>query len=288
MLYSYDFYIHSLCMTVAAIMLSKANVSMTRVVRCKLARILEGYGERIGMHHTKKINRWACSSPMALGLIAVCGTAHAVPVPATIDDYADPIFVLTDTNPPGAASSISQTGIDLDPADAGVNAFGDERTVTLRTNNPGLSASAIVIRGLLDLNVGPGTTADLALLYDDFTSLDITGEGNFNAFAVIVTFIQGNSEVAVTVSDSDSTDTATTVVSGTGPTLASVIIPFADFTGIDFTDVDSITLNFNVSDEATDVRIDRFALTQFVIPEPASAMLLVAGASLMISGRRRR
>ena len=66
-----------------------------------------------------------------------------------------------------------------------------------------------------------------------------------------------------------------------------VIVNFSDFSGVDFTSVDSIELGFDFASAAgAEVTIDNFFAANGV-PEP-SAIVIVIGVALFTSVRRRR
>lgn len=94
----------------------------------------------------------------------------------------------------------------------------------------------------------------------------------------------------LTVSDGTNTDFVEQTLASTGGNFVTASFYYADFTNIDFSNVTSIILDYaGVESDGTTPALDGdYGLSQFrAIPEPASVFLLLGGAGLLASRRRR-
>lgn len=141
---------------------------------------------------------------------------------------------------------------------------------------------------------GPGVFGGFSLGYDGAGSglggVDFTDGGLSNSFVVGVNFSDFGGGVAITVDDGGGPVTSPGfplpgLITGGAP--VPVAIPFAAFPGIDFTTVESVLFEFAAPVPATDIEI-LFLETDFVIPEPATASLLVLAMGSVACVRRRR
>ncbi len=194
----------------------------------------------------------------------------------------------------------TQTGL------AGV--LGGERYGSLSSDLLSFStASASIDAGQLSFGSELGTQSVLELVYggDSGLNMDFTTAADDGRFELDL-LAGGVSESDRIWNSRQSVPMAVSVTSGLGTanertaTLTSYLMKeqtyafkFAGFTGVDFSDVDTITLRLDQSDSwlaATDVTIGPFsAVTEsnFIIPEPGTVMvLLFAGVFGVLRGPR--
>ena len=216
------------------------------------------------------------------GVLAVASPAYA----NHVDFIADGAFTLFTTSTQGSASA-TQTG-------DGGNILGSEREVSLDF----ASGSGILSTGIIDAPEGPGPVgpnSDIVLLFDNsvnssgLLTLEYDGEGDdglggvdfqtqWDSIAVQFADVQGAGDLTVEVEDtSDSVGSSTLSVADAG----TFFFDFDDsgFSGVDFFNVDRVTLFLNTTIDASD-----FAISQITrearsepIPEPASMLLGLVG-----------
>lgn len=215
--------------------------------------------------------------------LLACMLCAGVASATIIDDYDTGDF---DTGwiPPGA-----------DPwgpnVQAGAGIIGGTRTTTFDhlsgTGGVGGEGSrAAVTTGDLYVINNPGDTTHDSQLIMDYplaAATDLTPDTHFSFD--VVSLDNNTLMVAIEVTDLDSSDEVTTNFPGPLNN-QSAVVAFADFTGIDFTNVTNIKVTID-GDPGYDVQIDAFETT--LVPEPLTVgMLSMAFVGLGGYVRRRR
>jgi len=142
-----------------------------------------------------------------------------------------------------------------------------------------------------NLSVGQGSSDQVvgSVFYDALAGFDLTDGGTLGAFLLDITSSDDN---ALPINDvleiSVGANGTTTSQSVTIPAIAQpVFVNFSEFTGVDFTSVDSLAIGFDfANDPGGDFTIGSFEVVG-AVPEPSSLCLL-SMASLVFVGRRRR
>ena len=120
-----------------------------------------------------------------------------------------------------------------------------------------------------------GAADDLAVDLEDSTN---------TAFRLDFTSCDHDYDIAITVTDNDSSDTVTQNDLAGNLNPHSVYFDFSSFTGIDFTDVDQIDIVFTGREDGDYDMSYALATT----PEPGTAALLTIGAFGLLLRRHRR
>jgi hypothetical protein len=221
-----------------------------------------------------------------LGLSGAFGSAMAAPV--TIDDFATPQTVTI-----GANMTMSE-GVSGDPA----SLLGGVREVSL-SNQDGLDLdleSIFNAQGAFGrFESGASIFTTFLLEYDGSNdgSFDTSGlggldliDGTNDGFRISANFVDGVSEISVTVWDGDSSASASFELVASG----IYTLAFSQFAGIDFTEVDALSITALNRTAAADFNLDFIEtapLSDIVVPVPGAA-LLFAGALGGYAVRRRR
>jgi hypothetical protein len=126
--------------------------------------------------------------------------------------------------------------------------------------------------------------------YSNFSPIDFTANG-FNKFRIRFQATSSSAPVtnalSVTVTSGASTSTAFFDLPGNSGLPAPTYVYFNQFSGVDFTNIDSVKLAFDFAGQPGHTfAISRFTLT--AIPEPATGMLAVIGGCGIGLLRRRR
>jgi MYXO-CTERM domain-containing protein len=180
------------------------------------------------------------------------------------------------------SESVTQTGL------SGV--FGGQRTATLTRTTPigstafNRSASAAIDLDEWGSDTPSGTRTNALFQYGNVTALN----ADFSAFAVGGAFLlsgwtldQGTVTGTVTVtSGATMSNFSITLTQAYSP--ADYTIPFSAFTGINWADVDVITLSLVNNTTGQDSGLQSFS----VIPTPGAAAVLGLGG--LLAARRRR
>jgi hypothetical protein len=216
-------------------------------------------------------------------------------------------FIEDDSNPgngvTNATFSLSTSGALVTNTQVGETAdiLGGSRTATLtRTGGFGGSISAEKVAGTGFINVMNDTVAagTLVLSYPGIANLNFASQ--WNALAVDIPYLDqstgvgdGEIDLSITVTSSAGTGTAF----ATGALLSPGRIeepgiytfPFNDpgFAGVDFTDVDGVSVRFETAIIGSDFQIGEIT-RELLVPEPATLSLV--GFGLLAAGaiRRRR
>lgn len=171
--------------------------------------------------------------------------------------------------------------------------LGGERSESLtvrNTSNPFFGAMGF--DGEFSLAQGNGDEIFGSLLYDNFSDVDLTQGGTNHFFGLQFVGsdadfpLTGVIQLTVRSGANVSSQFVTVPRNSTLPTLTGVA--FADFAGIDFTQVDSVELAFDFAGYAgRDFTMDFFGAVT-AVPEPATLMLPAALAGCGLLWRRRR
>ena len=147
-----------------------------------------------------------------------------------------------------------------------------------------------VASGMYGIANGFGQNANVSIRWDGqnnslmsggFANLDLTEGGRNSLFSLHVTSADVETQFEVVATDSNGSRSITKT--GSAPGYHKFF--FNDFTGLDFTDIQSLQLNVT-GDSAYDVGINRLAV--IAIPETATTTFFTAVISSMLSMRRRR
>ncbi|MGF1484970.1 MAG: PEP-CTERM sorting domain-containing protein [Opitutales bacterium] len=248
-----------------------------------------------------------------LTAMAACTATYAqLPL---LDDFATPVtseiapgvsgILVVGTNPVGTTSVTvfdePSRNADFTLPGFPPNAIGFREW---NVNNPDLGQVTITLTDAASMSVSfnntVGTGANISITYFDTIAdlvpgpdvitgldLDLTSGGG-SAFAVDILDYDllgvDPVELFITVEDSDSADTvAVDLLLQTAPFAEA--IAFADFTGIDFTDVQFITIGFDADNaNGADLVFNNFR----VVPEPTTWGLILGSAALGFAFWRRR
>ena len=117
-------------------------------------------------------------------------------------------------------------------------------------------------------------------------SADLTAAGTLNAIGIEVVFDDLPATILMTITDGSSNSGTASLITTGGIFAPQVLtLVFAGFTGaIDFSDIETISMQLTATMPATDVQIG-FIESTFV-PEPSTTMLL--GFSIVVLGARLR
>ena len=219
-----------------------------------------------------------------LALGAVCGFALAAPAGTMIDAFKAPSGGVTVTANAGTPSSTQNTtgsGIiggtreaNVTYATGGGNVDADINNLTAEaysfSSQASTAGSSFLAYGSLRTG-GSDMNADLS--GDDYIRLSFySGAGPDKTFTMTVTIDSGGS----TASNNLIIPSESTVI----------LFPYSLISPINLSDVDGIKLFFN---NASNTQQDfTFSFIDSVVPEPATMLVVAAGAVAMLSRRRRR
>ncbi|MCQ8186583.1 hypothetical protein [Parvularcula maris] len=230
---------------------------------------------------------------LTTALVAAAGMGFASAATVTIDDFATPQTVTI-----GADMTMSE-GVTGDAA----SLLGGVREVTL-SNQDGLDLDLESIFnaqgafGRFESGAsanGTGIFTTFLLEYDGTNdgSFDTDGlggidlvDGTNTGFRVGANFVDGVSEITVTVWDGDSSASASFELTASG----IFTLAFSEFAGIDFTQVDALSVTALNQTAAADFNLDFIEtapLSDIVVPVPGAA-LLFAGALGAYAAKRRK
>lgn len=217
------------------------------------------------------------SAIVAAAALSVAAFSHA----AVIDNFTTTSALQLTTAGPA---------VHLDTPSAA--AIGGSRRSTLLVSAGNGIAKILVndpIAGVAALDSTTGVDGSFTLTYGALADLnaDFSADNAFNLRFLRTDLAGVNNSLTVTTTGS-TPSTITFVVPalvGNGGPLSPVdiIIPFNNFTGIDFANVDKLSFNFNLP-QATDWQVQLLGTT--FIPEP-SALALLAPTTLLLTRRRR-
>jgi len=164
-------------------------------------------------------------------------------------------------------------------------------TVTAQGGNEffgtlGFSGNMDVAQGSLDQIFG-GVT------YSNFSNLDMTEGGLNDSFELGFLSSDFNGPidgvVSLTVDDGITSSTLFVTVPPSSSLPQNELVNFSSFGGVDFSSVDSISLNFNFENHAgRDFELGLFSATTSSVPEPTTGMLLCGLGSMLLLRRQRR
>ena len=216
-------------------------------------------------------------------LVVFSSTATAQIV---IDDFTD-----------GSAIAQFTVGATVSQTTTGAGILGSQRVDTLTVPAVPMAFMGLVgfnVNGDLSVGQGPSDEISGSLVYDALAGFDLTGGGTLNAFQL--NFTSSDSSIlpivgSLTLSATSGGTTASQLVDippfAVLPAPAvPVVVQFADFSGLDFSSVDSVSLSFDFADNpGTDFSLASFEAVE-AVPEPGSLALL-SMASLVLLRRRR-
>lgn len=146
------------------------------------------------------------------------------------------------------------------------------------------------VGGIFGISNGVGQHAIVSIRWDgqdndtmsgQFPDVDLTQAGANDSFTLAIDSVDLATNFALTVSDSVST----VEVNKTFSAAAASHYFFAEFAGIDFTDVQSIELNVH-GQNAYDVQIDKLSVGRFV-PEPITALIWTPVLGMFLLRRKK-
>ncbi|MFK7765670.1 MAG: PEP-CTERM sorting domain-containing protein [Mariniblastus sp.] len=141
-------------------------------------------------------------------------------------------------------------------------------------------------------SVGQGSNDQMfgELVYDDFTSFDLTDGGMNSRFSIGFQTSDTTDPIpdvlsVTAISGATSATQFLTIPSNTAAP-AELLVDFSQFGGVNFTQLDSIRLDvdFGPSQAGRDFEISRFS----AVPEPATAGVVGLGGLFVLLRRRRR
>ena len=228
---------------------------------------------------------------LSLGLLVyVAAVILAAGAIIYIDDQETGVFSLSvdDTN---QTDSKTNTGLDVGCV------LGGRRDSDLNYVQGGSSASSAdneTEPGELFYESPPSASAWLRLQYGvagDMNS-DLTAGGVNDGIYVRYTWSDLTGTCQITVASSAGTNTVSKAIPpGVGDTGVLVKYAFSEFSGVDFSDVDRLTIIWTNTSSGLDFKADFFAAgneQDFVIPEPQSFSLLAFSGLLLLRRLSRR
>lgn len=213
-------------------------------------------------------------------------------------------FIQDDSNPgngvDNATFSLSTSGAEVTDLQIGEpdDILGGMRDVSL-TRNGGfggtISASKMLGTDYIDVQNSTVAAGTLVLSYPGISNSDFASSWNFIAVDIpVLDNAVGDGEINLSVSVTSSTGSGTVFADGTGLAPGRIEDPgtfffsFSDpgFAGVDFSDVDGVSITFETAIIGSDFQIG--SITREVVPEPSSLTLLGAGIILVAHRRRCR
>lgn len=188
---------------------------------------------------------------------------------ALIDTFED-YLQLPDSE--GGGSSTDSVFDTLDTFD---NMLGDDRDMSLDVTASLFALDSSTLEsnsGFLTLSNQSGVTSNAGITWDSFTDVDLSTDTAF--FLEAYNFGGGDSSIAITVSDGTNSDTVTKTLAYS-PTETIMSFQYSEFTGVDFSSVDSIDLGIDSATGST-LAFDSF-YTGAPVPEPATMILFGTG-----------
>ena len=145
----------------------------------------------------------------------------------------------------------------------------------------GFGGNLTITQGSLDQITG-------SVVYDNFVNFDMTEGGDNSNFAFDFVSSDASSpspNVFSVTAVSGGTSATNFVTVPTNSNLGIVTVDFADFAGVDFTQLDAVSLSYDfASDPGRDFSINSFS----AIPEPAGlAVLGLSGLGMLLRRRRK-
>ncbi len=176
-------------------------------------------------------------------------------------------------------------------ADGGIlGGFRDE-SITVRDLGASDFFGAMGFSGDLTISQGSDDQSFGSLTYDDFAAFDLTGGGSNDRFNL--GFVSNDVDAiltdvfSITATSGANSFTQLLSVPASSSLPSSVGVDFASFTGVDFTQLDSVELAFDFQTvPGSGVAISSFSATS-AIPEPTALFVLgLVSTGLLIRRRR--
>jgi hypothetical protein len=151
----------------------------------------------------------------------------------------------------------------------------------------------------LQMDQGPSDQIRGSLVYDNFSSVDLTDAGLNTNFAIRVSTsnsplpVFGALQLSVQSGQTDasadpSSSTVTFDIPAGNEVPAWIIVNFSEFSGVDFTDVNSIQLDYDFQGYPGTVLSFNSFISTAGIPEPQVARWMWPGIGMLLVGRRRQ
>ncbi|MFZ5836668.1 MAG: PEP-CTERM sorting domain-containing protein [Pseudomonadota bacterium] len=239
---------------------------------------------------------------LAVGAITMTGAANAIIIDDFIDAPQGIRIVGPEAHPGGLDPSVTllDNAGGLQVTDAGPHAsiIGGNRDIkTTLIGSPGSSRAAsmdaAVIDGAFSHSQDTGVRSNTYITWNGLAgaglgSADLTEGGSSDSFRVVILSADDGVDWSLSVTDGDSTFTHFFENVGVISAATDYFLSFSLFSGIDFTDVNSIVLGANVTN-TVDFDTSVALIETYGIPEPASLTLLGAGImGLGYFGKRRK
>lgn len=219
-------------------------------------------------------------TPILTGLLALAlmmpGVASA---DITIDNYS-------------AGSILAQFGAGTNSKQTNDGSIlGGQRDETVTVVNPNGFFGTIGFGSQMSIAQGTSDQINGSLTYNNFGTIDLTSGGN-SRFSLNVLSSDLNQAIpgvlSITAATAGSTATQALTVPASSGLPQTIHANFSDFAGIDFSQVTSLSLNFDFQDApGRDISVGSFSATS-AVPEPGSLTLLAGLAMIGIARRRRR
>lgn len=181
------------------------------------------------------ISRTLTSCAFAGLLLGGVSSAHAA---LLIDDFSDAQNVVTTDDADANYSNTNTTG---------TNFIGDNREflIDLDQNPDNTTVQLQTTGGQLNFTRGTNTINTFSIIYSGgelLTGVDFTDGGDLDAFTFGVAQLNFTVDVAITVTDGDSSDTVAESI-GFGITNTTYQIDYTEYSGIDFSDVRGLQID---------------------------------------------
>lgn len=223
--------------------------------------------------------KFTAITAIVFSLFLLPQTAHADIV---IDDYTAGM-TLTQMNV-GTAMNTTM--------DASILGNNRDETVTVTDQGGGEFFGTIGFSGALDVAQGSLDQINGSVGYSNFSDIDLTEGGLNDVFELRFLSSDINADLAgvvsVTATSGGSSATQFATVPANAGLPQSVYLNFGDFAGVNFNEIDSVSLNFDFANNpGRDIELGLFSATT-LIPEPAGALFIGVCLAGWVQTRRRR
>ncbi|MFZ5836669.1 MAG: PEP-CTERM sorting domain-containing protein [Pseudomonadota bacterium] len=232
---------------------------------------------------------------------AIATGANALIIDDFIDAPQNIEIAGPEANPGGSDPAVTLLDNDggLVPTSAGPHAsiIGGYRDITTTLiGSPGSSratkSDAALVDGAFSHSQDTGVRSNSYITWNGLAgaglgSVDLTEAGSSDRFRMVILSADDGVDWSLSVTDGDSTFTHFFENTGVISAATDLFLSFSLFSGIDFTDVESIVFGANVT-STVDFDTSVALIETYGIPEPASLTLLGAGIMGLGAIKRRR
>ncbi|MGI9519450.1 MAG: hypothetical protein ACR2NP_20530 [Pirellulaceae bacterium] len=219
-------------------------------------------------------------------MTAIVFSLFLLPQTARADVVIDDYSAGTPLTQLGIGSALNTT------IDASILGSNRDETVTVTDQGGGEFFGTIGFSGAMDVAQGSLDQINGSVGYSNFSDIDLTQGGFNDVFELRFLSSDINADLAGVVSVTATSDGSSATQFATVPSNAglpqSVYLNFTDFVGVDFMNIDSISLNFDFANNpGRDVELGLFSATNS-IPEPIGTLIIGVCLAGWLQTRRRR